>query len=211
MNIEGLFTERQIDLLQEALNIGAGNAVTALSQILQCDTDMSFPLLQSYSPPLKADIFQNIGDNCIAVEMGIVGELRGGLVVIIPQQDENKLTDLIRHAKDEQRGEGIPDLSIILELSNILAGAFLTAIHDFCGLNIFHTLPNSENGNCKSLVELLQQSLNGANDIVLVITNQFTVNKSNIKADLLVVLSPDDINMLVRAIENTRAEQFPST
>jgi chemotaxis protein CheC len=205
VDIKELFTESQIDLIEEALNIGAGNAVTALSQILQCDADMLLPVMQSYTPPFTPEILQNMNNNCIAVEMEIVGDLRGVMMVVIPEMDGKILTNLIRQAKEEQRGEGVPDLSIILETSNILAGSFLTAIHDFCGLNIFHTLPNSEKGISKSLVEMIRESLHDTGDIMLVITNQFIINKSNIKAELLVILTPGNIKSLVSAIENLRA------
>jgi chemotaxis protein CheC len=202
--IESLFSERQMGLLEEALNIGAGNAVTALSQILLCDTDMSFPVFKGYLSPLTPDVLMKAGNKSTCVEMCIVGELKGGLVTIIPEKDEHKLTGLIRQAKEEQRGDGVPDTSIVTETANILAGAFLTAIHDFCGLNIFHTVPIYENCTSKHLFDEIQRSASDSSDIVLVITNEFTVSKADIRTYLLLILSPENITRLVRAIENIR-------
>jgi chemotaxis protein CheC len=205
MDIGELFTENQIGLLEEALNIGAGNAVTALSQILLCDTDMTLPVVKGVLSPLTTDIFQSIGSNSTCVEMNIVGELQGVLVTIIPETDERYITDLIRQAKEEQRAEGVPDSSIIAETSNILAGAFLTAIHDFCKLNIFHTVPVSENCTSHDFLGRIQQSADDSSNIILVMTNEFVINKSNIKAYLLVILSPDNAKQLIQAIEKIQA------
>jgi chemotaxis protein CheC len=205
MDIEGLFSETQIGLLTEALNIGAGNAITALSQILLCDTDMTLPVLKCYFPPLTSDIFQVPRSSSTWVETSLVGELQGGLVIIIPDADKTNLTNMIRQAREEQRAEDVPDSSIIIETSNILAGAFLTAIHDFCGLNVFHTVPIYENSKSNDLFSSLQQPVNEAGNVLLVITNEFIVNKSNIKAYLLVILSPDNTARLIHAIENIRA------
>jgi chemotaxis protein CheC len=204
MLIKGLFTENQLGLLEEALNIGAGNAVTALSQILQCDADMSFPVLKGILASRAAEIYQSTGIDIIGVEMNIVGELQGALLVVIPENDEHKLTNLIRQAKEEQRGEGIADSSIITETSNIMAGAFLTSIHDFCGLNVFHTVPVAEKRGASYLSGMLGKYADDPNGAVLVITNEFTVNKSNIKAFLLVILSQASTSKLIEAIERIR-------
>jgi chemotaxis protein CheC len=204
MDIHELFTENQRGLLEEALNIGAGNAVTALSQILQCDTDMSFPVLKGFLTPLTPATFQNIADNSTCVEMEIVGELQGGLAVVIPNTDVNKLTGIIRQARDEQRAEGVADISILTETSNIMAGSFLTALHDFCGLNIFHTVPTSEPRNPEYLLNIIQKQADHSSDVLLVITNEFIVNKLDVKAYLLVILSADSTSNLIQAIEKIR-------
>jgi chemotaxis protein CheC len=204
MEVKELFTEDQIGLLEEALNIGAGNAVTALSQILQCDTDMSFPVLKGYLTPLATEPFQALGANNTTVEMNIVGELQGGIAVVIPEADGVKLTNLVRQAREEQRGEGIPDISILTEATNIMAGSFLTALHDFCELNAFHTVPTSEQRNSSYLNQMIQKYADDSSDVLLVITNEFIVNKSDIKAYLLVILSAPSTTKLVRSIEKMR-------
>jgi chemotaxis protein CheC len=204
MDIESLFSEKQVSLLEEALNIGAGNAVTALSQILLCDTDMSFPEFKGYFSPLTPKVFLNIAEGCTCVEMSIVGELQGELVTIIPDADEIKLTNLIRQAKEEQHAEGVPDFSIVTETSNILAGAFLTAIHDFCSLNIFHTVPIYDKCSSKYFFDQIQHSVDDSSDVVLVITTEFSINKFDIKTYLLVIMSHENINKLLHAIENIR-------
>ena len=205
MLVKGLFTETQLSLLEEALNIGAGNAVTALSQILQCDTDMSFPVLKGVLTSRASEIYQSIGTPIISVEMNIVGELQGALQVVMPEGDEHKLTNLIRQAKEEQKAEGVPDISIFTEASNIMAGAFLNSIHDFCGLNIYHTVP-VEKRDTDYMAGMLKKYADDRSDAVLVITNEFIVNKSNIKAYLLVILSPASTTRLIEAIENIRVE-----
>jgi chemotaxis protein CheC len=205
MDIEGLFPETQIGLLTEALNIGAGNAITALSQILMCDTDMTLPVLKCCYSPLTSDIFPGAGVDSTWVEMSLVGEIQGGLAIIIPDTDKTKLTKMIRQAREEQRAEDVSDSSIIIETSNILAGAFLTAIHDFCGLNVFHTVPMFENSTSNNLLDNLQQPVNDAGNVLLILTNEFFVNKSNIKAYMLVIFSPDNTTRLIHAIENIRA------
>jgi chemotaxis protein CheC len=204
MDMQDTLTENQIDLLQEALNIGAGNAVTALSQLLQCDTDMSFPVMDDFQSSLTSEALRKLIGNNTNIEMSIIGELQGGLVIIIHEDDELKLTNMIRYAKEEQRGEGVPDISLITEIANIMAGVFLTAIHDFCKLNIFHSIPIVGKGVSDSLVNVLNQPDNKAGETVLLITNEFIINNSSIRTYLIMILSTSNSIKLIKAIEDRR-------
>jgi chemotaxis protein CheC len=202
--IDKLFNTNQIGLMEEALNIGAGNSITALSQILQCDTDMSLPVLKGYLNPLTPETFQSIDENTLTVEMNIVGELQGGLIVVISDTDGLKLTKMIRQAREEQHADEVPDISILTETANIMAGSFLTAIHDFCGLNVFHTVPLASVHHSNDLFKLIPKYGDSSDDVIIV-TNEFSINQLNIQAYLLVVLSPESTKAFVKAIENVKA------
>lgn len=204
MDIKTIFTESRIGLLEEAFNIAAGNAVTALSQILRCDTDMSMPVFKGVLFPLTSDAFDCLEYNGTYVETHIVGELQGELAVVVPDTDEKKIVNLIRQAREEQRAEGVPDSSIIIETGNILAGTFLTAIHDFCGLNVFHTIPIIERSHPDYLLNKVQSCIDEGSSIMLVVNTEFTVNQANIKAYMIVVLGIDQAAALVQAIEKIR-------
>jgi chemotaxis protein CheC len=204
MDIERIFTQNNIGLLEEAFNIAAGNAITALSQILLCDTDMSLPVLKGVLTPFSSEVFDRIECNSTLVEMNIVGELQGELAIVIPDSDERKLVSLIREARDEQRADGVPDSSIIVETGNILAGTFLTAIHDFCGLNLYHTVPLYKNAYSNNSFEKMQHSINASRNVMLMVTTEFMVNKANIRAYMLVVLTIDQVNRFIQAIEKIR-------
>jgi chemotaxis protein CheC len=206
MGMKRLFTEVQTGLLEEAFNVGAGNAVTALSQILQRDTDMSFPVFKGFLNALSLDDYSDIGNNGTIVEMNIVGELQGGLVVLFPDTDGIKLTDLVRQAREEQRGEDVPDISIITETSNIMAGTFLTSIHDLCGLNIFHTVPVTKKWGTKNHGNMLLREDKNHDDAMFVITNEFIINQANIRTYLLVILSSNSVIRLVQAMEKLKVE-----
>ena len=202
MDINEVFSHSQVGLLGEALNIGAGNAVTALSQLLQRDTDMGLPVLHGFLSPLSSENIGSFLGNKTRVGMNIVGELQGGLVFVIPEDDENGFANLIRQAKEEQRCAGVSDISLVVEIANIMAGVFLTAIHDFCGLNIFHTVPIAGKGVPDSLHGILQHTTDDPDELMLLITNEFSIDTSNMKTQLLVLLSVSNASRLIQAIEN---------
>src|ERR1700757_2304168 len=54
MNCHDLFSEEQLDYLVEILNIGAGNATTALHHLLKCEVNMKMPdveVMQAHQVP----------------------------------------------------------------------------------------------------------------------------------------------------------------
>ena len=204
MELTKSFSEEQLILLEEALNIGAGNAVTALSQMLLCDVEMSFPLLQGFGFPLPDATLNNFMGANTRIEMSMVGELKGGLVVIIRDEDEIKITDMLREARIEQQGDGVENTSLIVEIANILAGVFLTAIHDFCDLHIYHSVPVAARGFPLFLINQVQQSVGETDDVVLLVTNEFSINKFSTRAYLMVILSQADSLKLVNAIEKVK-------
>ena len=63
-------TENYYDVLKEIGNIGAGNAMTALSQMLQCKVDMKVPQVRLLE-------FSEVGDMIGGEEQIMVGVLLG--------------------------------------------------------------------------------------------------------------------------------------
>ena len=85
-----LFTEEQLDYLVEMLNIGAGNASTALSHLLQCEVNMKMPGVEVVPPAQAAS---TLGDPALPVaclRMKMVGDMTGCLFFIVPDDREGE-------------------------------------------------------------------------------------------------------------------------
>lgn len=135
------FSEEEIDFLREMMNIGAGNAAAALEQILQQRVEVLLPEVKIL-PAMKA--ISGIGNPSLQVacaKMDMVGDVRGAPFYMIDNQDKDQISLLAEHAAGMKKKHGGHDLSVIEEIGNILAGVYLTAIHDLCKLHIYHTVP----------------------------------------------------------------------
>ena len=73
-----LFTPENLDYLVELLNIGAGNAATALNQLLTCEVDIRLPDV-SITPASEATAVFNGTVPVTCMRMRMVGDLTGNI------------------------------------------------------------------------------------------------------------------------------------
>jgi chemotaxis protein CheC len=198
MSAEVLFTEEDKDFIAEMMNIGAGNAATALSQILQTSVELKIPMIHIAPPPKISPL---IGDPALAVscvKMSMVGDIAGDLFFIVP--DKHKAI-LIQKAKLAMPGstEESPetDSSVLKEIGNIIAGVYLTSIHDFCGLNIYHTVPALAEDMLLALLDETIVTKTRAIQSLLLVENEFVVVKEKVRTYFLII--PDAISLKAMA------------
>ena len=86
-------TQNYFDVLREIGNIGAGNAMTALSQMLQCKVDMQVP-------QVKLMEFQEVGammggeeQLMIGVYLAIEGDITGSIMFLVKQDSAKHLVN----------------------------------------------------------------------------------------------------------------------
>ena len=135
-------TDEQLDYIREVMNIGAGNAATSLQQILQCPVNLRIPKVHVLHPSDVPSILEKPASMVACVRMGMVGDIKGSMFLIVPEEHRQALAVMAKRAlTGSQRKPGEAELSTITEIGNILSGVYLTAVHDFCGMHIYHTVP----------------------------------------------------------------------
>jgi chemotaxis protein CheC len=205
MNDIEVFSEEQMDFLREMMNIGAGNAGTAFTQMLQRQVEVRIPALHIL--PI-AKVPSILGDPSLLVlcaRMGIVGDTRGELFFIVPDEHKKTLAHLVEGAAPGSK-KNIPDvdLSVLTEVGNIIAGVYLTAIHDFCGLNIYHSVPTVSIDMIQSLLDESLAMLSSQVSAILLVENEFAIAEKRIRTFLLVVPTMVSVKILIDSIEQAR-------
>lgn len=219
MNDENkLLSAEQLDFLEEMMNVGAGNAATALTQTLQCQVDIVVPRVFVTTDVQELSIIHNPSLPVVCARMGMVGDASGGLFFIVPEEHKN---DLIRLAEQAMTGvsqswragltgqesEDIK-LSIIAEVGNIVAGVYLTAVHDFCRLNIYHTVPTLATDMIQALLDESLVRLSRQVQHIIVVENEFLIAQKLIKTFLVLIPSVESVNILANAIGQAKAAMF---
>ena len=121
------FTEEQLDYIREMMNIGAGNAATALQQMLKQPVDLTIPRVQVLPITQIQSIFDHPSLPVVCVKMGMVGDVGGSLFFIVPEEHKERLVSLVKRATPglSQLKVQPPDemeLSALAEIGNILGG-----------------------------------------------------------------------------------------
>ncbi|WP_033829416.1 chemotaxis protein CheC [Bacillus andreraoultii] len=134
----------QLDILREIGNIGAGNAATALSELLNKKIEMNVPRVQVVSFDEMMELVGGPDEVVAAVFLQIDGDLTGNMFFLLPVKKATifiqQLTGMMDFSFDNP---SIPEiaLSAFQEMGNILAGSYLSALSDFLQMKLLPSVP----------------------------------------------------------------------
>ena len=182
-------SETYVDVLKEIGNIGAGNAMTALSQMLQCKVDMKVP-------QVKLLAFQDIGamvgseEQLMAgVFLGVEGDISGSIMFLIELDAAKNLIKKIMMGYSS--GAEVFDemeMSALQEVSNIITGAYLNSLSMLTNLKIYPTPPSLSIDMAGAILSVPAIEFGALGDKILLIQSQFY---DEVEIDGYFVLIPD--------------------
>ena len=122
--------EKYRDVLAEIGNIGAGNATTAVADMLGLRIDMSVPQVQFL--PVEE----------IGTSIGAEDEVIVGMMFLMDMESAHHIVNrLMMRPDDYMEDFDEMDLSAVKEVGNIIAGSYLSALSGLTGLTITPTVP----------------------------------------------------------------------
>lgn len=142
MELFNRFEGFQMDVLKEVGNIGAGNAATALSQLLNRPIDMGVPTVQML--PFE-EVAEKVGGDeriVVTVFLRVEGEAPGNLFFMMTPEAAKMLLNRLA-GFDLKEGLAFTEMeqSALSEIGNILAGSYLSSLADFTKLSMYPTVP----------------------------------------------------------------------
>lgn len=200
-------SEEKMDYLREMMNIAAGNAATALSQVLQCEVDVKLPEVFFLPVSKVSSIFKDPSAPVLCVKTEMVGDVRGTMFFVVPDEQKKNLLKLLKQSLPGALRKRLPvDSTAIEEIANIVAGVFLTAIHDFSKLNIYHTVPVLAIDMIQSLLDEAVISHSADVNKIVVIENEFIVAEGDVRTVLFVIPLVKSVETLFGSIDAARKE-----
>lgn len=131
-------TELQLDALKEVANIGAGNAATALSQMLNKKVDMTVPSVNIIN---FEDMYSLISKEEIVagVLVRVLGDTPGSILFIFEKSVAFDIIEQLTGMKEEDFSE--MGSSVLCEIGNIISAAYMNAIAMLTNLTIMPSVP----------------------------------------------------------------------
>ncbi len=182
-------SESYFDVLKEIGNIGAGNAMTALSQMLQCKVDMKVPQVKLLD---FADVGALMGGEeqiMLGVYLGVEGDITGSMMFLIEQDCAKHLIDKIMMgmAPGGDTFSAI-ELSAMQEVGNIITGAYLNSLSTLTNLKIYPTPPSLTVDMAGAILSVPAIQFGIMGDKILLIQSQFY---DEVQIDGYFILLPD--------------------
>jgi chemotaxis protein CheC len=128
-----------LEILKEIGNIGAGNAATSLSTVLQQEVQMNVPGICNIPPHLLNKHYNRYDVPTTAVYMQLTRECKMDILFMLENAEAKKIAMMMTMAPSIEELDPEMEQSAIQELTNIIIGSFLTSISDFTGINLIPT------------------------------------------------------------------------
>jgi chemotaxis protein CheC len=186
---------RQLDALRELVNVGAGTAATALSQMLGQEVLLQVPRAQAL--PL-ADAIAAAGPSDVpvtGVAIPLEGDLEARVVLLIPHDDAETLCGLLGVEAFTEVGE-----SALREIGNILGASYLTALANMTGLSLELCPPELTNDRLGPLVTSLLAKAAGETGTALILDTSLDLADRPCSVSFLLVPTGRSVHTLLEPL-----------
>lgn len=184
------FTQQQMDFLDEVVNVSGGNAARVMEQMLQLKVDMGEHSVEVCPLDQIEKVLEGTGDIKACVHAQVVGDLKAEMFFTLSTRQYRAMVRQIREVASLSPIGKITDADILAEFGNVLMGTYITALHDFCRLNIIHTVPDVVVDMTGALLDEAIAHQAQEHACILIIRNDFVISSLDIHALLLLLLSP---------------------
>ncbi len=182
-------TENYYDVLRELGNIGAGNAMTALSQMLQCKVDMKVPQVRLLDFTDVGELMGGEEQIMVGVFLGVEGDITGSMMFMVEEKSARHLIQRITMGMMPEGSEFEEmGLSAMKEVGNIITGAYLNSLSTMTNLKIYPTPPALTVDMAGAILSVPAIQFGILGDKILLIQSQFY---DEVELDGYFILIPD--------------------
>jgi chemotaxis protein CheC len=191
------FNSMQLDALREVGNIGAGNAATALSQLLNKKIDMTVPHINII--PFE-EIFSKIGGEevVIGIIVRVLGDCPGNILFVLDKQTAFMIIESLTGKKEEELTE--LGNSVLCEIGNIISSSYMNAIAKFTNLVIMPSVPAVTYDMLAAILSTTFIESAQFEENVLDIETSFMQDNSEIRGHFYYIPMPGSLKKILNAL-----------
>lgn len=140
------FNNMEYDVLREIGNIGAGNATTALSQMINSKVSMKVPTVELLEFKEISDTVGGAERIVVGILFTLGGDIDGMMMFVMDKVASMRLVNILLgsiQASDNDDNADFSEmgLSALNEIGNIISGAYLSSLSSLTNLTITTSIP----------------------------------------------------------------------
>ncbi|MBR1728320.1 MAG: chemotaxis protein CheC [Selenomonadaceae bacterium] len=191
----------QLDALREIGNVGAGNSATALSQIINKRIDMNVPKVALVPIETVPDLVGGPDTIVVGVFLRVYGKAPGNILFLLPQKSAFYLVDtLMGREHGTTKRLDFMDESALMEIGNILSGAYLNAFFNFTHISMLPSIPALAMDMAGAILNVILVQLGQMGDQALVIETEFLAEDDGINGHFFLVPDPGSLAILIKGV-----------
>lgn len=181
-------SQEYYDILRELGNIGAGNATTALAQMLQCKVDMSVPQVKLLEFRDVATLMGGEEQIMAGIYLGVDGDITGSIMFLLEKKSARHLVEKLMGMTAEGDDFSEMEISALQEVGNIITGSYLNSLSMMTNLKIIPTIPSLAIDMAGAILSVPAIEFGILGDQILLIQTQFF---DEVQLDGYFILIPD--------------------
>lgn len=209
MSSKEAYTDIEIDVLRELGNIGAGNAATSLSTMLNATVDMAVPVVRITS---FDDAVQSFGgaENLVAGVLlsfeGLEGvekeEIKGMLLFIVDIESANDIVSMLTGGMYEPGSPEFEEMkpSVLSEIGNIMGAAYINSIATLTGLALNISVPYLATDMVGAILSIPIAEFGALSDTVLFIEESFNGVGKDINSSMSLFAGSETIDIIMHKL-----------
>ena len=190
----------QLDVIKEIGNIGAGNAATALSELLGSKVEMAIPGLKFLSFEEIVDLLGGKDQIMTSVIFELKGDIRGVILQVVQLPFANKITNsfLQKNLTDLNNMDDM-EKSALSEVANIMTGNYVKAMAAFENMVIQISVPEQRTGTLEKTLKEPISVLVKDGDIMFV-EEHFIISGNEYTCHMIMVPDTPSLNRLLQVM-----------
>ncbi|MEG4069667.1 chemotaxis protein CheC [Microcoleus sp. Pol11C2] len=189
---------RQLDALQELVNIGIGQAAGVLNDMIDSPIRLQIPYLQILTPiDVEEELEQHLnGEQIAAVQLKFTGSFGGIAQLVFPTNSAALLVTMLTGEEGTHDLDSVK-IGTLSEVGNIVINGVMGAISNVLQQRLNYSIPTYSEGTIASL--LVSGGL-ATDTVVLLAQTSFMIERLHIEGDIILIFNVNSFDTLLTAI-----------
>lgn len=189
-------TEIYQDVLNELGNIGAGNAATALSQMVNATIRLSVTTVRLATTEEARDYISPASEPVTGIYLDIIGDIKGKMLFLLQTESADSLVSALMCGMDASMVPPEMKDSALQEVGNIITASYINSISTMTGLTIDESVPSV-------VTDSFQQILNAAGvttEKLLLVQSRLQAEQVSVQGNFIFIPDNPSFAVLLKAL-----------
>ncbi|MDR1689600.1 MAG: chemotaxis protein CheC [Clostridiales bacterium] len=190
------------DVLKEIGNIGAGNAITSLSKMLNKKVDMRVPKVSLVDFKFISDFIGGPENLIIGILIGLSGDVNGIMMFLVEKNSAHRLIDILFSSTSANENDDFSEmeLSALQEVGNILSGSYLGSFATLINKSIIPSIPYLAIDMAQAILSVPAIEFGKVSDKVLLIESLFEAENKDVSGFFVLVPDPPSFQTILTSL-----------
>lgn len=189
------------DVLKEIGNIGAGNATTALSTMINSKIDMEVPKVALLEFKDLADAVGGAETIVVGILITLEGEINGMMMFMMEEVSAYRLVNILMGRPIDQIDNfSEMEHSALKEIGNIIAGAYLSSLSTLTGIRIDASIPYMAIDMSGAIISVPAIEFGKVGDKALIIETEFFKDDIDVNGYFILIPSIESYDVILTSL-----------